>query len=41
MVGFVEVDIDFDIICNDNDIFMVKYMFWGVGSYIIMVFFVD
>lgn len=41
VVGFVEVDIDFDIICNDNDIFMVKYMFWGVGSYIIMVFFVD
>lgn len=41
VVGFVEVDIDFDIIKNDNDIFIVKYIFLGVGRYIIMVLFVN
>lgn len=41
VVGFIEVDIDFDIIRNDNDIFIVKYIFLGVGRYIIMVLFVN
>ena len=41
VLGPCEADIDFDIIKNDDDTFLVKYTPLAAGRYTIMVLFAD